>query len=64
MLCMDAWVESVYSLHDDLNRLPMAERMKLRREADADSAERAAAKLLREEEVAAPKSKKAKKGKR
>ena len=33
----------------------MAERMKLRREADADSAECAAAELLKEEEVAAPK---------
>ena len=61
---MDAWVESVYSLHDDLHRLLMAERMELRREADADSAERATAELLREEEVVAPKSKKAEKGQR
>ena len=40
------------------------ERMMLRRHAQEASAERAAAELLREEEVAVPKTKKAQKGKR
>ena len=40
------------------------ERITLRRHAQESSAERAAAELLKEEEMAAPKTKKAKKGKR
>ena len=45
---MDVWVESLYSLHD----LPLAECRRLKREADAESAERAAAKLLSEDVAA------------
>ena len=38
-------MESLESLHD----LPLAERLRLKREADAESAERAAAELLSED---------------
>ena len=45
---MDVWVESSNSLHD----VPLAERLRLRREAYAESAERAAAELLSEDVAA------------
>ena len=44
----DAWVESLCSLHD----VPLAERLRLKREAEAKSAERAAAELLSEDVAA------------
>ena len=47
---MDAWVESMFSLND----VPLAERLRLKREAEASSAERAAAELLNEEMSTSP----------
>ena len=44
----DFWVESLYTLRD----LPLAERLRLRQEADTESAERAAAELLSEDVAA------------
>ena len=45
---MNVWVQSLYSLHD----VPLAERLRLRRDADAESAERGGAELLGEDVAA------------